>query len=201
MLLQIDDLTRPDHSLICPTDTCYYIREYTSREGYQASVDNQLVFNLKCPLGASSGRLYYKEMAVRQAAMDIADSLDGLQVGGVVFVPLPPSKCSGSPLHDPRVRDMLRKAETQIGIRVVEALSTTVDREAAHVNDERPTVDEVAASLHISSFDWTDARTVVIFDDVLVTGTQFKAAVQVLQPHNPNAEFIGMFWVRRRITA
>lgn len=201
MLLQIDDLTRLDHFLISPADTCYYIREYTSREGYQASPNNQLVFNLKCPLGATSGRLHYKQIAVRQAAKDIADALSGLQVDGVVFIPLPPSKCSGSPLHDPRVRDMLREAETRIGIRVVEALSTVVDREAAHVNDERPTVDEVAATLQVSSLDWTNARTVVVFDDVLVTGTQFKAAVQLLRSHNPNAEFIGMFWVRRRITA
>lgn len=198
MLLKIDDLSRPDHSLLDQQDTCYYIREYTSREGFQASPENQLVFNLKCPINhPNQNRLYYKRQAVTRAAADVSEALAGLQIDGSVFIPIPPSKGITSAEYDPRVREMLRHAERRLGIRVVEALAVRADRTAAHANDERPSVNEVAANLTVTSLDWTNAQTVVIFDDVLVTGTQFKATVQVLRPHAPNATFIGLFWVRR----
>lgn len=198
MLLKIDDLSRPDHSLLDQQDTCYYIREYTSREGFQASPENQQVFNLKCPINhPNQNRIYYKRQAVAKAAADVTEALAGLQIDRSVFIPIPPSKGVNSPEYDPRVREMLRLAERRLGIRVVEALEVRGDREAAHANDERPSVNEVATNLIVASLDWTDTQSVVIFDDVLVTGTQFKAAIQVLRPHAPNATFTGLFWVRR----
>jgi hypothetical protein len=198
MLLRIDDLSRPDHSLLEPEDICFYIREYTSRQGYQASPANQLVFNLKCPVDHSNqNRLFYKRQAVGQAATDLVQALNGLPVTDIVFIPMPPSKGINSPGHDPRVRNMLRRAESELGIRVVEALRIRADRDPAHENDDRPTVSEVAANLEVTTPDWVTAKTVVIFDDVLVTGTQFKAAKRVLEGYAPDATFVGIFWVRR----
>jgi predicted amidophosphoribosyltransferase len=198
MLLRIDDLSRPDHSLLEQDDVCFYIREYTSRQGYQHSPENQLVFNLKCPVDhASAGRLYYKQQAIGIAATDVRQALEGFHADDVVFIPIPPSKSENSPAHDPRVRNMLKPAERQLGLRVVDALKLRADRDAAHQNEDRPTVAEMAANLEVTSLDWVGAKVVVIFDDVLVTGTQFKAAVRVLEAHDPNAKFVGIFWVRR----
>ena len=198
MLLKIDDLSRPDHALLEPQDTCFYIREYTSRQGYQASPDNQLVFNLKCPVDhANAGRRYYKQQAIKQAAADIVQALSGMCVNDLVFIPIPPSKGVDSHSYDPRVAEMLKPAELQLGIRVVEALRTRTDRNAAHENEERPTVTQMASNLEVTSFNWVGTRVVAIFDDVLVTGTQFRAAMQVLRQSDADAIFVGIFWVRR----
>jgi hypothetical protein len=197
MLLKIDELTRADHSFLIPEDHCFYIREYTTA-GYDASPDNQLVFNLKCPIShPNAGRLYYKGLAIQQAAMDISKALNDIPVADTVFIPLPPSKLAQTPGYDPRVRDMLRRAEATAGINVVEALGIRAERAAAHETEDRPTVDELVANFVINSLSWVGTKTVAIFDDVLVTGAQFRAAARVLRTYAPKANIVGLFWVRR----
>ena len=197
MLLRIDELSRGDHAYLTEEDRCFYIREYTSHEGYTASETNQLVFNLKCPVPPPSKRVYWKNQAIRIAAHDISDALAGLPTDEIAFIPLPPSKLPGTAGYDPRVRDMLREAESKVGIRVVDALTIKRDRPAAHESPDRASITEHEANLAVQSLDWVDAKTVAIFDDVLTSGTQFKAAMNVLRRHSPNSNFVGVFWVRR----
>ncbi len=146
---------------------------------------------------ANQGRLFYKRKAIEQANIDVAEALKGLPPDNLVFIPVPPSKHADDPDYDPRVRDMLRLAEDRCGIYVVEALRNLQGRSAAHGETNRPTIADIAANLEVSTLAWTSAKVVAIFDDVLVSGTQFKAAVRVLRQYNATAKYVGVFWVRR----
>lgn len=49
-LTEIDELTRPDHSWLTADDRCYFLGEYTARQGYAYSPTNSLILNFKKPL-------------------------------------------------------------------------------------------------------------------------------------------------------
>ena len=42
-LTQIDELMLPDHVYLDDEDTCYFLGEYTARQGYGYSTTNQLI--------------------------------------------------------------------------------------------------------------------------------------------------------------
>ena len=44
---EIDELTRPDHSWLTDDDRCYFLGEYTARQGYSYSPTNNLILNFK----------------------------------------------------------------------------------------------------------------------------------------------------------
>ena len=50
-LTKIDELTRPDRTFLEPGDECFYLGEYTSRRGFAFSEMNNLVNNLRKPMG------------------------------------------------------------------------------------------------------------------------------------------------------
>ena len=68
-LTEIDELTRPDHSWLTADDRCYFLGEYTARQGYAYSPTNDLILNFKKPpdrQGRPEWR--YKELAIQRAA-------------------------------------------------------------------------------------------------------------------------------------
>src|ERR1700733_9219526 len=67
LLIEIDDLTRPDHYHLDAGDTCLFLGEYTARKGFSFSATNQLVLNFKKSVdsrGRPEGKL--KERAIRE---------------------------------------------------------------------------------------------------------------------------------------
>lgn len=47
---EVDELTRPDHSWLTDEDRCYFLGEYTARQGFAYSPTNNLILNFKKPL-------------------------------------------------------------------------------------------------------------------------------------------------------
>ena len=46
-LTKIDDLTREDHWYLTDEDDCYFLGEYTAREGFGHSHTNSVIYNIK----------------------------------------------------------------------------------------------------------------------------------------------------------
>ena len=66
---KIDELTRPDHYWLTEEDQCFYLGEYTARQGYAYSATNNLILNFKKALDRRHKREWrYKELAIQQAA-------------------------------------------------------------------------------------------------------------------------------------
>lgn len=198
-LSQIDDLTRPDHTYLEVTDQCWYLGEYTARQGFAFSETNNLIKNLKKDVdrrGRPEWR--YKERAISTVAGDLREILGQAGVEGVTFVPMPPSKAKSDPLHDDRMTQILRQMGEGWRLDLRELLMMRQSMAASHMADQRPSQQTLYENMAIDEHKVTPAPTdIIIFDDVLTAGAHFKAAQRRLQERFPGVRTYGLFIARR----
>lgn len=195
-LTLIDESTRQDHCYITPDDHCAYYGEYTARRGYSHSTTNQLVWDLKVAINKTN-QLCYKRNSVAQIAKVLQQTISNPQ--DLVFVPVPPSKAKTDPLYDDRMTEILRlyqAAVPQVDYRELVVQNTTT--RASHESGDRLSSDELAALYSIDESLSSNLRTsIIIFDDMLTTGSHFKAMQSVLSQRYPQQRFGGLFIARR----
>ena len=146
----IDSLTRPDHSYLTDSDRCYYLGEYTARQGFAYSQTNQLILNFKKSLarrGLPEWR--YKNQAIRQVAGAFKTAIHPRILEIFTFVPIPPSKMKSHPLYDDRLSQMLQLIDHQCPRDVREIIVQRVNAKSAHERSARPTPDELAVMYEI----------------------------------------------------
>ena len=198
-LTEVDDLTRPDHAYLADDDVCYFIGEYTARQGYAYSATNQLVYNLKKSVdrrGRPEWR--YKEQAIRTAAAAFRTALNPEALERMTFVPIPPSKARDDPLYDDRLTRMLGaiRAEPQLDVR--ELIVQRVSTDAVHHADVRLRPDEIEALYRIDeALTEPVPQFIAVVDDILTTGAHFRASKSVLSARFPAAVVVGLFIARR----
>lgn len=198
-LTEIDDLTREDHSYLTEDDTCYYLGEYTAREGFDFSKTNSLILNFKKSMdrrGLPEWR--YKEQAISTAAAAFHDALDDTAFARLTFVPVPPSKAKDHEMYDDRVTRMLSKIRPDPQLDVRELIVQTQSTGAFHETDERPSPEDLEALYEIDdSLASKPIESLAVVDDLLTTGAHFRAAKTVLSAAYPSAGIIGLFIARR----
>jgi hypothetical protein len=201
-LSRIDDLSRPDHSFIEADDECFYLGEYSARKGYQFSATNQLIFNLKKPMDRRGQPGWpYKRSAIEQAGRQMREALEALNPNWLsiaTLVPMPPSKVKSDPMYDDRLIQMLQVLGTGLQLDVREIISQRESTEAAHSTEVRPRVDELCDNYVIDeTLVDPPPRVIGVIDDVLTTGSHFKAAQRLLRRRFPNVRIYGIFVARR----
>ncbi|WP_419600284.1 hypothetical protein [Thiolapillus sp.] len=198
-LTKIDDLTRPDHYHLTVDDTCYYIGEYTAREGYAFSATNQLIYNLKkSVLVRGQVQWEYKEQAIKQAASALRDALNNDALNAVTFVPIPPSKSKSDPLYDDRLYRVLHTIRPNPTLDIRELILQKNSMEAVHLNEKRLSPDDLKECYEIDeNLIEPLPNNIILFDDVITTGSHFKAAKNILCEIFPNANILGLFLARR----
>ena len=194
----IDELTRPDHYWLTDDDRCYFLGDYTAGRGYSYSQTNQLILNFKKSLDRQGKPEWqYKQSALLQAAASFRRAL-GKDPPAHVFVPMPPSKARGDPLHDDRMTRMLRAIWPGESADVRELIVQSESTDAVHEQPVRPTPEQIQAAYRIDkSLATPEPRIVSIVDDLLTTGAHFRAASSVLAAHFPAVQIIGLFLARR----
>ena len=195
---EIDELTRPDHYWLTDDDRCYFLGEYTARQGYAYSPTNQLIWNFKkTPDRRGRPEWRYKKQSIRQAAAAFRHAL-GEDPPPLVLVPIPPSKARGDRLHDDRITQMLRAIWPDRNADVREMIVQSESTHAAHESSERPTPQQVEARYRIDDALAIPAPgSVAIVDDVLTTGAHFRGASAVLATRFPGVQIVGLFLARR----
>ena len=198
-LTEVDDLTRPDHSHLTEDDHCYFIGEYTARQGFAYSATNNLILNFKKTLdrrGRPEWR--YKEHALRTAAAAFRRALNPEALDRLTFVPVPPSKAKGDPLYDDRLMRMLRAIRPEPPLDIRELIVQTQSTDAVHDREIRPRPEEIEALYRIDETLREPApRLVAVVDDLLTTGAHFRAAKSILSARFPEIAVVGMFIARR----
>lgn len=197
-LTEIDELTRPDHYWLSGDDRCYFLGEYTARQGYTYSSTNQLILNFKkAPDRRGRPEWRYKEQSIRQAATALRHAL-GASPPPFVFVPVPPSKVRGDPLYDDRVKRMLLAIWPDQNPDVREMIVQSESTDAAHESPQRPTPPDIEARYEIDdALAIPEPKSIAIVDDVLTTGAHFRAASSVLAARFPGLQIVGLFLARR----
>ena len=198
-LTKIDELTRSDHYHLSETDECYYLREYTSGLGYQASDTNQLIANLKKGVDRRGRAEYaYKLRAIETAARELRANLNPDWLRQATLVPVPPSSIRTDILYDDRMTQILQQLGADVHWDVRELVVARTNMVPAHLTNLRPSIDELMANYEIDEAIANPEPTIIgIFDDVLTAGSHFKAVKNVLSTRFPGVPIIGIFIARR----
>ena len=196
---EIDELTRPDHSWLTDDDRCYFLGEYTARQGYSYSPTNNLILNFKKEVDRREKPEWrYKEQAIQRAATAFRRALGTASLSSLVLVPIPPSKARGAPLYDDRVTRMLRAIEPDGTADVRELIIQTKSTDAVHSRQTRPTPSQIQDQYRIDeALTIPEPAFIAIVDDVLTTGAHFRAASAVLTARFPAIRICGLFIARR----
>lgn len=202
VLSKVDDLSRASHSYLEPTDACFFFGEYTARQGYAYSDFNQLIFNLKKPVSRRALAEYqYKRDAINQS-IDLLKSIQLLNETAALLVPVPPSHAKISPDYDDRLVQILQGGcEGRRDLSPCELVVQDSDLPPFHSTDaNRMTPQELVRHYRLDQTQAGQVRDhLIIFDDVLTTGSHFKAMTLLLKQHFPQANISGLFLTRRVI--
>jgi hypothetical protein len=193
----IDETNSGDYYYIQPGDCCSYIWERMSkvRKGeWDQYPANSLIANLQIPMSCKDGnpdRFGYKKPAALYAAKAAGKFLQ--EYRNSTFVPVPPSKIKGDPDHDPRLEYLLRRVQPTLpDVRELVLQTSSLDsKQKGYTPEERAqyyTIDETTAE--------PEPTVIVVFDDVLTTGSHFKAMEIVLSKRFPDALILGFFLAR-----
>lgn len=200
-LQSIDQLLISDHFYLTPSDKCFFLGEYTSRKGFEHSETNQLILNLKKGLDKINTREWkYKEPAINKYGSILAQIFIDEDISGSVFVPVPPSKSKTDPLYDDRLVQVLEKANSYSSINkflIKELVIQKISTEAFHENCRmEPGTLARLYEIDTGKLEFNPKR-FIIFDDMLTTGSHFKAVQMILKNTFPNVEVVGLFLARR----
>lgn len=199
----IDESNIGDHYYLEAGDKCLFLFEYTSGKGYSFSATNGLINNLKkkpSKKNTSPNEYRYKGQAIGQCAYWFSQGLNPEWLAKATLVPVPPSKAKGDPEYDDRMLQVCGGIPVQFKIDVRELVIQRQTIRAAHecASGERPSIDEIAANYAINEAVAAPEPSMIgIIDDVLTTGSHFKAMQRVLKARFPRAPIVGIFVARR----
>ncbi len=175
------------------SDDCYYARDYISSGGFSSSETNQLISNFKKPVTAKSTNQWrYKQAAIQQFAKELLEILPD----SAIIASIPSSKCKTDPAFDSRIIDALTVVtRAKASIVLVEPIVTLATTQAAHLGGTRN------PQAIYANFKWmgglsTTASHIIFVDDVITTGSHFKACKRMVLENHPGIKVIGVNWAR-----
>jgi hypothetical protein len=196
-LQQIDDTNRRDHFYLNKEDECYFLYEYTTGAGWQGGDTNQLIHNLKKKKG--DGGYRYKAKAISQCAGALSDTINETWLSNAALIPVPPSKIKTDAGYDDRISQICRgiRKPGQPDVReLVEQIEST---EAFH-EGQRQKPEELRANYRFNESHFGNfPDSVGIVDDMLTTGSHYRAVKDMILERAPNCRVIGFFVARRAI--
>jgi hypothetical protein len=197
-LQRIDETNRSDHYYLGEADECYFLYEYTAQAGWQGGATNQLIHNLQKKRGA--GGYHYKAPAIAQCAQDLSVVINEKWLAQACLVPIPPSKIKTDADYDDRICRVCNGIRTPGAPRVAELIEQ-IESTETFKGGSRRRPDELRQNYR---FDEHLLRVGVptnigIVDDVLTTGSHFRAMKDMIKERVPDARIVGFFVARRVI--
>jgi len=200
-LQQIDEHTRPDHWYLTDEDECYYLLEYTPREGPFFSTTNDLILNLKKSVERRGRQEYYwKEWAIRGSGELLRSALNEEWLPTAMLVPVACSKVREHPLYDDRMVQVLQHMTQNLACNIRELVVQTESLDSFH-DGCRLSPNQLRRYYELDGAlcDCEEPREVTVFDDLLTTGSHFKAMKSIIRDHWPGVRVSGIFVARRYI--
>lgn len=200
-LKKVDELGIRNCPYLTDSDECFYWHEYEARATFRHSDSNQFVWNFKKPLDAN-GQLY-KQRAIQSAADLWTGLVEHVYSQNAAWqfeiVIMPTSKSREDALYDDRLLRTLEivqqnLADSPAEVSFIEVAHTRCSRIAAHQGGNRLSPNDLIRSWEIDLDKLAQiSRDVIIFDDVLTTGSHFAALKQVIRQYRPTVEVRGVF--------
>lgn len=198
-LQSIDGFLMRDHHYLEDGDECFFYGEYTARKGFSYSDTNDLILNFKKSVEKQgTPEWQHKELAVQEVA-NILTSLEAwTDLKNCTWVPIPSSKNKLHPQYDDRLLQTLKLMKiSESGLDYRELITILQSREPAHRLDLRPSPCDHYANFEIErSLLQPNPSAIVIYDDVITTGSGFKAVKRLIEETFPGVRIIGVFVAR-----
>lgn len=173
----------------------FYAREYKARQGFDAGETNQLIYNFKkSPSVRNTGQWYYRNQAVLKFAQE-ASELIRQDAHGVVTA-IPSSKAKSDPEYTNRFEDFfsqLLSLRPNLVVNWPVEIAVTVP--SAHLNGNR-NPDAIKGNYVWKGFQGEMPNSLIVFDDVVTTGSHFRAMHDFLRENGFNGDLYGIFWAR-----
>ena len=175
-------------------DEIYYFMEYTARKGYSHGTANNLISNLKMGPCQSPSRLKYRERAISVFSSNLRCFLSKAKVDvGITWVP--PSQAPDDPKYDDRI---VRAVNTScVGLQYLHPMDiifTKKTRARLHFDEFERDPIALAETYGWRDVDLNGVRVLIIVDDVLTQGTNFRAMADTIRGAYPNIHVVGMIW-------
>ena len=199
-LRKIDDLVLGDHSFLNSTDECFYLMEYTSHAGFNHSEANSIIINFKkSPTLKGTDQYFYKERDIKKVTRYFQNVFPNDNLMGITLVPMPPSKSPNHEEYDDRILQIVQGVCTTFQADVRELLIMTESIPSFHSGLENRLPPNVLSSKMtlVEELCQEVPSHIIIFDDVITSGSHFKAAQQILTSRFPGVPISGVFVARR----
>ena len=199
----IDEANRGEYAYILRGDECFYIWERMShlwksrdRLDYSKYPTNGFISNFQIPVSCKTENPYrfkHKGAAINFAAQALGVLLPAEWRQAGTFVPMPPSKVKDDPEHDPRLLKTLKAVKPLLSdVRELVLQSENVDSKQKGL---RPEDRSEHYYIHEKVSD-PEPSLLFVVDDVLTTGSHFKAVQTVLARRFSDALVCGIFLAR-----
>lgn len=175
------------------SDICYFARDYIAHGGFTAGQGNDLIFNYKKPVCERDKPSWrYKINAIKQFARELsAMKLDDHYIAG-----MPSSKTPDDPEYDNRIAETLRELKLlKTSINIVAPFANRKTRPPLHAGGQTRSPDEIYNNLIWQGLPG-QLEYLLLVDDVLTTGSNFKACQRLLSENAPGTQLIGIFWAK-----
>ncbi len=193
----VGELERRDHYHLGSDAQCYFLGEYTAKQGWNFSITNQHIVNLKkSPVLRGTAQWSHKTRTIKLIGQAIQGNLKPEALGIITFVPIPPSKLPTHPEYDNRMAEVARAIAPAVDVR--ELIVSTVDREPMHATQRPRDPAALRPTLRVRP-ELLSPRPgmIVLIDDVLTTGCSFTVCKSMLTEQLPGIAVIGIFVARR----
>jgi predicted amidophosphoribosyltransferase len=152
-----------------------------------------------CKKKRGDGGYQYKAGAIAQSARAFSEAISASWLASANLVPAPPSKIKTDAAYDDRMYRVclsIRKPEQPAIRELIEQIESTETFKGGH----RLKPEELRANYRFAESQMENLpETIGIIDDVLTTGSHFRAMKDMLLERAPNCRVVGFFIARRAI--
>lgn len=197
-LTKIDEILIWSHRFLVSSDECHALREYTPGAGYEHSKTNDLIMNFKKPVDRRHlPEWTHKEQAIKTLAKELRDAINPKWLSTATLVPIPPSKKKTDPDHDDRMLRLLLEMSKGTNLDIRELVVQVASTVATHQKTDQKVPSSIITNYEIDkSLAAPTPRIIGIFDDILSTGSHFRAASTLLRQCFPETSIVGIFLAR-----
>lgn len=144
----------------------------------------------------------YKKEAIKEVGKLISSKIDpNYDRSKLIIVPVPPSRIKSDPDYDHRLVLALECASkySKVNLPVIECVTQINNTSPDHLSNETRLGPVERAKNYMVHCDkiLANTRIAVVFDDVLTTGSHFKAVEIAIHSKFPHIKVIGLFVARR----
>jgi hypothetical protein len=176
-------------NLVLPQDECYYTREYL-KEGFSASASNQLVWNFQIS-PTEEHRMRHKKDAIEAFVSELGHLMSRVKVQSYLIAPMPTSKVPGHPEYDDRLIQVLQKVAPQQYCEPIVGGNSHLPSKRG--GPRHPSF--YSANYVFKGFSPGLLPSVLfVLDDVLTSGSHFRAYKDLMLARCPGLRVVGIFW-------